>query len=102
MQYRATLLRIQSDALLLPPLQSPPAGRGRRKLVGQKSPRRAGLQNPKYAFQTGSIRRRRSSSPIPPPLRLGKQGLNQLPLIVGQQHLPLLHGRSSTAKPPQT
>jgi hypothetical protein len=33
--------------------------------------------------------------------RLGKQGLNQLPLLVCQQLLPVLHGRSSTAKPPQ-
>ena len=39
---------------------------------------------------------------IPPPLRLGKQGLNQLPLLIGQQLLPLLHDRSSSAKPPQT
>ena len=47
---------IQPDALLLPLLQSPPAGRRRGKLVGQKPPRRPGLQNPQNALETGSIR----------------------------------------------
>src|SRR5579863_3405017 len=83
---------MQPDALLLPLLQSPPARGGRRKLVGQKSPRRPSLQNPEDTFQAGSIRRRRSPSLIPPPLRLGKQRLNQLPLLISQQLLPRLHG----------
>jgi len=47
--------RIEPYALLLPPLQSSPAGRGRGRFVGQKSPRCARLQNPQYALQTRPI-----------------------------------------------
>jgi len=52
-----------------------------------KSPHRPGLPNLEDAFQAGSIRRRRSFSLITPPLRLRKQGLNQLPLLISFDHL---------------
>ena len=73
---------IQPDAFLLPALQPPPAGRGRRKLVGQKAPGRTGLQNPQNAFETSSIRRRRSAPLVSSWPRFRQQRLNQLPLLV--------------------
>ncbi|MGD0547047.1 MAG: hypothetical protein ABR991_04385, partial [Terracidiphilus sp.] len=41
------ITHMQPHASLLPLLQAPPAGRGRRKFVAQKSPRRASFQYPK-------------------------------------------------------
>src|SRR5581483_1231373 len=87
---------IKPDTLLLPLLQSPPAGRGRGKLIRQKPPSRTGLQNPQNPFETGPIRGWRSSTFVASPLRLREQRPNQLPLLVRQQLLPSLHDRSST------
>ena len=48
--------RLQPDPFFLPALQPAPAGRRRRKLVREKMPRRAGLQNPQNALKTRPIR----------------------------------------------
>src|SRR5450759_801558 len=63
---------LQPDAFLFPLLQPPPAGRGRRKLVGQEPPGGTGLQNPQNAFQTGPVQRPRSAPVVPPTLWFGK------------------------------
>ncbi len=50
----------------------------------------------------GPVGRPWSASIVPAPDRRGQQGLYQLPLFIGQQLLPLLHDRSSSANPPHT
>src|SRR5579883_2085867 len=80
--------------------QPSPAGRGRGELVGQKAPRRTRLQHPQNALETSPVRGCRPPPFVSSASRLRKQRLNQLPLLVCQQLLPLLHGRSSTAYPP--
>ncbi len=67
----------------------------------QQSAELAEPWDPEDTSRSHSIRLRRSSSPILPPLRLGLQGLNQLPVLISQQLLLLLHGRSSIVSPPQ-
>src|SRR3974390_2515413 len=75
---------LQPDLLLLPVPQSPPAGRRRRKLLGQITPASPAAQNPQNAFQHSAVGGRRSSAVRAfPPFR--EQGPDLLPLGVGQQ-----------------
>jgi DNA-binding transcriptional regulator YhcF (GntR family) len=93
---------VEPDTLLLPLPQTPPAGRRGRKLIRQKSPRRPGLQHPQDAFKARPVRCPWSASVVLSAQRFWKQWLDQLPLCVAQQLLPLLHDRSSTTNPPHT
>jgi hypothetical protein len=70
---------VQPHILLLPLLQPPPAGRRGRILVGQKAPRRPGLQYPQNTLQTGPIGRPRTAWLVLATLRLWQQKLDQLP-----------------------
>ena len=94
--------RLQPDAFLLPLLQPPPAGRGRRNSSGRKrhaAPVCRIHRMPSKQARFEAHGRPRLSSPSP---RRRQQRLHQFPLLVGQQLLPLLHGRSSSANPPHT
>jgi hypothetical protein len=93
---------LQPYSFVLPLLEPPPARRGRRKLVGQKPPRRARLEDAQDAFETSSVRRWRAASPVCSLSRRRKQSFYQLPLLISQQLLPVLHDRSSTLNLPHT
>src|SRR5208282_1111567 len=58
--------RIQPHAFVFPLLETPPASGGRRKLVGQKSPCRPGLENPQDTLETSSVGGWRAAPPIRP------------------------------------
>src|SRR5258708_10016095 len=91
---------VEPHILLFPLLQPPPAGRRRRVLVGQEPPRRARLQHPQNALQTGPARRPRPASLVPAPLRLRQPRLDQLPLRIPRQlHPHLRRTRSSSIHP---
>ncbi len=91
---------VEPNVLLFPLPQPSPTGGGRGILVRQESPRRPGLQHPQNAFKTRSVGRPGTAPVVPPAPGLGKQRRDQLPLLIGQQLLPLLHDRSSTGQQP--
>ena len=76
--------RVKPYVLPFPPLQPSPASRRRRILVGQKPPRRSGLQHPQDDLQTGPVGRPRTAPLVLATLRLRQQRLNQLPLRIVQ------------------
>jgi hypothetical protein len=61
-----------------------------------------GLQHPQNTFKTRSVGRPRTAPVVPPAPELGKQRRDQLPRLIAQQLLLLLHHRSSTVHPPQS
>ena len=90
----------EPDAFVLPLLQPPPAGRTARDT------RREEIATPLQSAESTECPQNRPDSmptavPGCPSCAVGfrEQRLDQLPLLIGQQLLPLLHDRSSTVRP---
>ena len=93
----------QPDPLLLPVPQSPPAGRRRRKLLGQITPASPTAQNPQDAFQHFAVVGTRSPTVGAFP-SFREQGPDLFPLGVGQQppvsrHRPSLGAANFAYRP---
>ena len=79
----------------------------RRQVEGEenssgKNRHAAPCKNPQNTFETRLIRCPGSAPIIPPSPGRGQHRLHQFPLLVGQQLLPPLHARSSSANPPHS